>query len=157
MSRKYKDKKYHYVYQITEISSGRMYIGARSSNSSPDKDLGIKYFSSSSDKEFISRQKLNRADGNTYNVAVDDPRYLSGEPVHLFVGLITVRDKNGNIFKVQKDDPRYLSGELVGSMKGTTSAYHVKDNKYIRVFPDDPRFVSGEIVKKVQPRKTKPF
>ena len=50
--------------------------------------------------------------GNCFLVFKDDPRYLSGELVHVAKGLVTVKDKNGNYFSVSVDDPRYLSGEL---------------------------------------------
>jgi hypothetical protein len=49
--------KYNYVYQITNKETGRMYIGTRSSKDKPKDDLGTKYFSSSSDKDFILEQK----------------------------------------------------------------------------------------------------
>ena len=39
--------KFHYVYQITEKSTNKKYIGCRSSIKEPTKDLGIIYFSSS--------------------------------------------------------------------------------------------------------------
>lgn len=51
--------------------------------------------------------------GNTFNVSNKDPRFLSGELVHICKGKVPVRDKNGNTFQVDKNDPRYLSGELV--------------------------------------------
>ena len=52
-------KKFHYIYIITEISTNMKYIGARSTKLEPIKDLGIKYFSSSTNKEFIKNQKIN--------------------------------------------------------------------------------------------------
>ena len=52
-------KKYHYTYRITNILLKMYYYGTRSTNLNPKDDLGIKYFSSSSDKEFIQDQKEN--------------------------------------------------------------------------------------------------
>lgn len=52
-------KKYHYVYRITHLVEGKHYYGVRSSNVHPSKDIGIKYFSSSTNKEFINEQKKN--------------------------------------------------------------------------------------------------
>ena len=49
--------KYNYVYKITNKESGKQYIGTRSSKICPYDDIGIKYFSSSKDKEFIQEQK----------------------------------------------------------------------------------------------------
>lgn len=53
-------KKYNYVYRITNKELNKHYIGTRSSNIEPHLDLGIKYFSSSKDKEFKQDQKLNK-------------------------------------------------------------------------------------------------
>ncbi len=50
-------KKYHYLYRITNKELNKHYYGVRSSDIEPKQDLGIKYFSSSSDKEFIKEQK----------------------------------------------------------------------------------------------------
>lgn len=53
------NKLYHYVYRITNIVENKHYYGKRSSNVEPLLDLGVKYFSSSSDKSFIRDQKQN--------------------------------------------------------------------------------------------------
>ena len=50
---------YHYVYRITSIIENKHYYGKRSSKIEPKLDLGIRYFSSSKDKEFIKDQKQN--------------------------------------------------------------------------------------------------
>lgn len=52
-------KKYHYTYLITNISNNKKYIGVRSSNIEPKYDIGFKYFSSSTDTEFINEQHVN--------------------------------------------------------------------------------------------------
>src|SRR5574344_2071036 len=54
-------KKYHYVYRITNTKEQKHYYGVRSSKVEPKLDLGIKYFSSSTDKEFIQEQKENKS------------------------------------------------------------------------------------------------
>ena len=60
MSRPYsQQKKFHYTYCITELNSRRKYIGVRSSDIDPLMDIGVNYFSSSSNKEFIDNQKYN--------------------------------------------------------------------------------------------------
>lgn len=51
--------KYHYVYRITNVEKKKYYYGKRTSAVPPLEDLGIKYFSSSTDKEFIEDQKSN--------------------------------------------------------------------------------------------------
>ena len=56
----YKDiynMKYHYVYSIVNKNNKMTYIGARSSNIQPSLDLGVIYFSSSSDLNFINEQR----------------------------------------------------------------------------------------------------
>ncbi|MHB8098123.1 MAG: GIY-YIG nuclease family protein [Sulfuricurvum sp.] len=50
---------YHYVYRITNTTLKKHYYGKRSSKLLPSLDLGIKYFSSSTDKEFKQDQKEN--------------------------------------------------------------------------------------------------
>jgi len=52
-------KRYFYVYRITNKTINKHYYGVRSSIIEPHLDLGIKYFSSSTDKEFIKDQKIN--------------------------------------------------------------------------------------------------
>ena len=52
--------KYHYVYRITNTQEKKHYYGVRSSKVEPKLDLGIKYFSSSTDKGFIKEQKENK-------------------------------------------------------------------------------------------------
>ena len=49
---------HHYVYRILEKPTLKFYIGLRSSEVTPKKDLGSVYFSSSSDSEFINNQKM---------------------------------------------------------------------------------------------------
>ena len=50
---------YHYVYRITNIKKNKHYYGARSCKISPKKDLGVLYFSSSKNKDFLTDQKEN--------------------------------------------------------------------------------------------------
>lgn len=54
--------KYHYVYRITNIIENKHYYGVRTTKTLPKLDLGIKYFSSSRDLNFISDQKKNSKD-----------------------------------------------------------------------------------------------
>ena len=52
--------KIHYVYRITNILLKKHYYGARSTTKgNPRHDLGVVYFSSSKDTDFIVDQKLN--------------------------------------------------------------------------------------------------
>lgn len=52
---------YHYVYKIIDLKYNVFYIGSRSSKLKPKDDLGKIYFSSS-DRDFIRRQKQNPDD-----------------------------------------------------------------------------------------------
>lgn len=54
-----KNYKYYYVYRITNKLHNTHYYGYRSSNTLPLLDIGIKYFSSSRDKDFIKDQIEN--------------------------------------------------------------------------------------------------
>jgi hypothetical protein len=54
-----KNYKYYYVYRITNKIHNKHYYGYRSSNTIPGLDIGIKYLSSSSDKDFIKDQIQN--------------------------------------------------------------------------------------------------
>lgn len=49
--------KYFYVYRISNIISNKHYYGSRVSDIPPKKDLGVRYFSSSYDKQFKQDQK----------------------------------------------------------------------------------------------------
>lgn len=53
------DDRYYYIYRITNILLGKHYYGSRVTKINPADDLGYKYFSSSTDKEFINDQKEN--------------------------------------------------------------------------------------------------
>lgn len=192
---------YHYVYRITNLIENRHYYGSRSCKCIPQLDLGIQYFSSSSNKNFIKDQKQNPQNyhykiirifltrteatsfeirlhnkfdvgqnlkfynkvkqtsigfcteglvsvkdktGKFYSVSIDDPRYLSGELIHMLKNFVTVKDKNNKCFNIPIDDPRYISGELTHVSKGKIT---VKDNtgKYFKVSVDDPKIKSGEL------------
>ena len=50
---------YHYVYRITNTVLKKHYYGKRSSTIPPVQDLGVYYFSSSTDKVFKQDQKTN--------------------------------------------------------------------------------------------------
>ena len=50
---------YHYVYRITNTKIKKHYYGAHSSKNKPILDIGLKYFSSSKDKNFMIEQKIN--------------------------------------------------------------------------------------------------
>ena len=156
------NKKYHYTYLITEISTGMKYIGVRSCNNLPEKDIGITYFSSSSNKNFIKNQKENK---NNYKYEVLQTfetrreailneielheKYCVDNDSNFYnivkssnIGLdttnkTTVKDKNNNIFLVDINDPRLKTGELVGQTKGFINVYDINGNMYFIDKTDD--------------------
>ena len=75
-----------------------------------------------------TRAKISRASvgyvqtkdayGNVHKVSVDDPRYVSGQFVHISTGKFCAVDEHGNKFMISKDDSRYISGELTAQSKG---------------------------------------
>lgn len=52
---------YHYVYRISNLIENKHYYGLRSSSIHPENDLGKIYYSSSTNKQFITDQKNNKA------------------------------------------------------------------------------------------------
>jgi hypothetical protein len=59
--------KTHYVYRITNKKENKHYYGVRSTISSPYDDLGVKYFSSSTDHDFMESQK-NEKENYKYKI-----------------------------------------------------------------------------------------
>jgi hypothetical protein len=53
------DKTYHYTYRITNIKDRIYYYGVHSCDCLPKEDIGVRYFSTSTIKEFIKDQKEN--------------------------------------------------------------------------------------------------
>lgn len=68
------NKKYHYVYRITNTKLNKHYYGVRSSIVEPTKDLGIRYFSRSLDTQFREDQKNNPHDYKYVIVSEFDSR-----------------------------------------------------------------------------------
>lgn len=67
-------QKYHYVYRITNIIKQKHYYGTRTSKCLPIEDLGIKYFSSSKDKDFIQDQKSSPSNYKYKIIRIFDTR-----------------------------------------------------------------------------------
>ena len=57
-------------------------------------------------------------DGNTMDVKIDDPKYLSRELVPVNSGYAVVKDSEGKYFRIQVDDPDYISGKYTPASKG---------------------------------------
>ena len=161
---------YHYLYRITNLVEQKHYYGIRSSkNLLPQQDLGIKYFSSSTDKSFIKDQKEHPENYRYKIVIISNSRKIianleiklhrkfnvdtnlkfynkachtsSSFSTH---GRVAVRDENGNTFSVLITDPRYLSGEFQHLNKGMVNVKDQNGNG-MRVSKNDPRWLSGEL------------
>ncbi|HET8685894.1 MAG TPA: hypothetical protein VFM18_04435 [Methanosarcina sp.] len=122
------NEKYHYVYRITHIKTGKHYYGKRTTKRIPLDDIGIKYFSSSSDLAFKKEQK-EFPENFKYKVvrilsSVEEARDLE-RSIHLKfsvgrnpkfynriiagaeydpLGFVTTKDDNGNIVVMSKED-----------------------------------------------------
>ena len=88
---------------------------------------------------------VKNKEGKILYVSIDDPRYLSGQLVHIRTGMISVKDKEGKILYVSIDDPRYLSGQLVPITTGMISVKDKEGNTF-KVHKTDPRWLSGQLV-----------
>lgn len=160
---------YHYVYEITHIETNKKYIGSRTSKTSPENDLGIKYFSSSRDKDFVTDQKQNPQNykykvlkifdtreaanlheillHNEYDVGINEEYYNRAKsPNGRFAssGQVSVKDKDGSYLRVSVNDPRYISGELVHNHTGYIPVMD-KDGNTFKVTKNDPRLLNGEL------------
>lgn len=164
------DNVYHYVYQITEISTGLKYIGARSCTGYPENDLGIKYFSSSTNKQFIESQKQN-SENYIYSIlSVFECRedaifeeirlhelYDVGKNIEYInkvkqtkssfdsSGTVVVKDSNGNIFSVSINDPNYINGNYKFILCEQARVKD-KDGNIISVSINDEKYLNGEYV-----------
>ena len=160
----------HYVYLIEHIQSGKYYIGVRTTKLSPEDDLGKKYFSSSSDKEFVKDQKLNkdhykyvvlkefdnRHTANLYEIFLHDlykvhiDSMAYNRAIHTSTGFcvsgnMPAKDKDGNIFHVSVNDERLKTGELVHVNAGMMIAKDTNGNN-LQVSVNDERLKTGELV-----------
>lgn len=161
---------YHYVYRITNLVERKHYYGKRSSKILPQDDIGIKYFSSSYDKNFMIDQKQNPQNYRYKVVAVFDSvedaldreiklheMFDVGRNLSFYnqrkqtstrfdgTGFVHVKDIDGNRFVVSKDDPRYLSGEFKFICVGMVTVKN-SNGEWARVSIDDQRYLSGELV-----------
>jgi len=54
--------KQYYVYKVTDNKMNKFYIGARGTNNILEDDIGKVYFTSSTNKDFVNRMKINPTD-----------------------------------------------------------------------------------------------
>lgn len=108
LNKKSKDMKFHYTYRITNIKDGMHYYGARSSDCSPKEDIGFKYFSSSTNKEFKVDQKKN-------------PQYYKYKVIKIFETRIKANDHEIMLhakFNVKNNTKFYNESNSINSKFG---------------------------------------
>ena len=122
---------YYYLYKITNLINGKIYIGKHQTEDLEDGYMGSgtalkkdfeKYGIENFSKEIIEFHECDRelclAERKVVNedfVKRDDTYNKTiggGGTWHYLKGTVTVQDKEGNTSRVSKEDPRYLSGEL---------------------------------------------
>jgi hypothetical protein len=168
------DNKYHYVYRITNLVTGMHYYGKRSSSNHPYNDLGTRYFSSSSKKEFIQEQKTNphHFKYKVVGVYTTSEQALQAEvKLHTKFNVsenqsfLNIARQTNSTFKpiglnlakdsvtgeyigpVPKSDSRWNTGEIVNIQRGTRNAVcSTTHRKLGKVDTNDPRWNTGEIL-----------
>ena len=161
---------FHYLYRITNLVEQKHYYGIRTSkNILPHQDLGVNYFSSSQDKEFIKDQKeqpqnykykviivaesrirvseLETKIQRKFNVGMN--KYFYNKVINTSTGFdptgrVVVLDPDGNCLQVSVTDERYLNGTLVHILKGQIT---VKDEfgNTENILNTDERYLKGEL------------
>lgn len=144
----------HYVYRITNIKLKKHYYGVRTSKfTSAEEDIGLKYFSSSQDEDFILEQKTNRCLFKYKVIKKFKTRYLA-ENYEMILhkkfsvskndnfynkcnatengfsvqGKMTVKDLNGNMIgSVDVNHPEVLAGNWVHHSTGKKLLVSHKD------------------------------
>lgn len=155
---------YYYLYKITNLVNGKIYIGKHQtkdlddgymgSGSNLKKDFekyGIENFSKEiiefhdcdrelclAERKVVNEDFVKRED--TYNKTIGG----AGTWHHL-KNTITVKDKEGNTSRVSINDPKYLSGELMPIWKNMICVKDKEGKKFL-ISKDDPRYLSGEVV-----------
>lgn len=161
---------YHYVYRITNLVDNKHYYGKRSSKIEPKLDLGIIYFSSSRNKNFIQDQKINpqnyrykiikicssseeahKLESKLHEkLSVDiNPNFYNLVKSPLSTNFdpktkIYVKDNKGNFYYLEKDNDLIKQNILIPFNKGKVV---VKNNlgETFTVDIDDIRYKSGEL------------
>ncbi len=125
----------HYTYEIRNVCIWKKYLGVRSCLGDPTEDIGVKYFSSSSDKEFIKDQKKNPQDYEYSIIGLFDTRKEAEQheiEMHLFYDVAN----NKNFYNIiqQRED---------GTFSGGSGANHTGAKTILQI-----DISTGEIIKK---------
>lgn len=98
---------HHYTYKIINKLTGQYYIGRRSCNKSPTEDIGVCYFSSSSNKEFIKLQKTQSHLFEYQILKVFDNKHAMILSEILLHAIWQVKDDPLSINKVNATDSKF--------------------------------------------------
>lgn len=130
--------KYHYVYRITNTKEQKHYYGVRSSKIEPKLDLGIKYFSSSRDKEFMNEQKENKSIFKYKVIKIFETRK---EAVKLEIKLHSKFDVglNESFYNKAKQTSTGFDTSGISVNKGKVTALDTRDGKVKHVTMADYR------------------
>lgn len=125
------EKTYHYTYRITNTRLNKHYYGKRSSKILPKEDLGIKYFSSSKDKDFIKDQKSNPEDYKYKVIYIFD---TPEKAINLEIKLHNKFDVGVNIDfynKAKQTSSKFTTNGLSGENNPMYGRRHTKSAKDI--------------------------
>jgi len=153
---------YYYVYRITNIKYKKHYYGSRSSKKLPEEDIGVYYFSSSKDKEFLKDQKNNPQDykykvikkfrtrkealkleiklHNRFNVGINESFYNKSKQTSSkfdVTGKVNCIDKEGN--KVIISPKKYSNGSYTRFDTNKVHCYNKHTKNKILVTVDEFR------------------
>ncbi len=157
-------KKHHYVYQITNLINGKIYVGKRTSSVLPELDneyMGsgklikkaiLKYDLENFKKEILKEFKIENDAYNYEKVLVNEEFVKRDDTYNMTVGgfgwasgFATVKDKKGNVFIINITDERFLNNEFVGHTKGKFPAKDILGNFYM-ISKEDERFLNGDLI-----------
>lgn len=99
-------------------------------------------------KSIISKYNKNKvniidSEGNTFKVAIDDPKWVGGEYKSVSCGKVSLKNSNGDCFTSSITDSRYLSGEFVGVAKNTATVID-ENNRKFRISIFDKDYINGK-------------
>ena len=155
---------YHCVYCIHEKSSDMKYIGSHSSFIVPQNDIGIYYFSSSTNISFMKSQKDNPNDygyeilsihdsyadalkeesrlHHLYSVDVSPLYYnkVKANPyfdVHNMIAVIRSDDVSRTIIWMNRNDEGVINGTYVGCNYGTVTVKNILTGVCEKIYKED--------------------
>ena len=150
-------KKYHFVYETTNLVNGKIYRGKHSTNSLEDGYLGsgkvilraIKKYGKENFKRETLKFFATEEEAYDYEALVVNKDFVLREDTYNYKeggcgggipGFAVVKNSFGETFSVSVDDFRFLSGELVGATQGNTGSVagqtlitNGKINRYINL------------------------